>query len=60
MANIETEINNYTDYEDDLISYLNKNPLISYTVFKKKAIDIYLKHEYEFTIKKTTLSNISY
>ena len=60
LSNIETEINNFTDYKDDLISYLNKNPLISYTAFKKKAIYIYLNHEYNFTIKKTTLSNIYY
>jgi uncharacterized protein with FMN-binding domain len=60
LANIEKEINNFSNYKEALISFLNKNPLIGYNAFKKKAVNIYLKNEYEFCIKKNTLTNIYY
>ena len=54
LAHVEHEINNFTNYKEALIIYLNKNPLIRYSVI------IYLKNDYEFTIKKNSLSNIYY
>jgi len=60
LANIETEFKNRNDFKSYLISFLNFNPLISYGTFKKKAVKYYLKNEFNFSIKKSTLANIYY
>ena len=52
LAHVEHEINDFTNYNENLILYLNKNPLIGYKNFKNHTVKIYLKNDYELTIKK--------
>ena len=56
----EIEVKKREDFKSSLITFLNFNPFVSYGKFKKKAIKYYLKNEYNFSIKKATLSNIYY
>ena len=43
-----------------MINFLNKNPLVLYTHFKEYAIEIFLKGNYEFNLRKNILNNIFY
>lgn len=60
LANVEKTIVNYEEYKEELIDYLNNNPIKSYKNLKKKALDLFLKKDANFTLKKNTLSNIYY
>ena len=37
-----------------MINFLNKNPLVSFTNFKGFTIEIFLKDDYGFNLKKYT------
>ena len=46
-ADITAEINNYSQ---ELLQFLNLNPIIKYSEFKKKDLKYYYKNKYNFKI----------
>ena len=61
-SEIETNICNFEEYKNELINFLNNNPLISIYAFKKHALKLFLSsnNKFNFTLKKSTLDNIYY
>ena len=60
LADINIEVKNYKSFRKDLIEYLDFNPIIKYTDFKKKANKLYYKNKCNFEIKDNTFKNIYY
>lgn len=60
LADINSEINNYKNFKDELINYLNINPVIKYGDFKEKAINLYYKNNCNFKILDNTFKNLYY
>ena len=59
-ANIDAEINNYKEFRKEIKEWLNKNPIVKYREFKKKAISLYYRCQCNFEIKDNTFKNIYY
>ncbi len=59
-ADVTKNVYGYAQYKDDLIKFLNLNPLISIHEFTKYAMDLFLKNDLEFVLKKNTFKNIFY
>ena len=59
-ADIEAEVNNYKEFRKQVKEWLDKNPVIKYRDFKKKAISFYFKCQCNFEIKENTFKNIYY
>lgn len=57
---INKEIYNYNKFKFSLIEYLNKYPTITYTKFRKLALQLYEANECSFNVQNYTLSNIYY
>ena len=49
-SDINKDINTYEEFKNSLIEYLNVNPLINYTSFRKFATDLYYKTQSSFEI----------
>ena len=54
IADINSNIINYEGFKENLINYLNKNPLVSIYEFKKYALKLFLSsnNNCNFTLKK--------
>ena len=52
LANVTNNVYAFADYKEDLLKYLNLNPLITYTGFKQYAIKKYLSGKFEYNIKR--------
>ena len=52
-ANVTSNAHAFSNYKEELIKFLNLNPLITFTNFKTYAIKKYLKGEFDCSIKKT-------
>ena len=48
MADINEEINNYKEFRKQLITFLDKYPIIKYKNFKKKVNKLYIKNKCVF------------
>lgn len=59
-SNFNNNIKIYEDFKKSLIEYLNKNPIINYSNFRKYATDLYYKTKCTFEIKNYTFCNIYY
>ena len=59
-ADIETELNNYKEFRLEIKEWLDKNPIVKYREFKKKAISLYYRCQCNFEIKENTFKNIYY
>ena len=46
------EIENKEKYKEELLKYLNSNPLIILSQFNKQALDLYRGNDYKFNLKK--------
>ena len=57
---INLEIDNYKKFRENLINYLNLNPIITFYEFTKKAQTLYDDNGCTFEIKKYISSNIYY
>ena len=57
---INTEITNYQNFTEVLKELLNKNPVISFNDFTKKAQNLYYERNIEFNITKSYYSNLYY
>ena len=57
---LNAAINNYKNFKDELIKFLNLNPIIKYTDFKEKATKLYYKNNCQFKILENTFKNIYY
>ena len=51
---------NYKHFRQNLLKYLESNPIIKYTEFKKKATSYYYKYDCNFKINTNTFKNIYY
>ena len=60
FQNINLEINNYKNFRNGLIEFLNVNPMITYPDFVKESYKIYNNNNCTFDIKEHTFSNIYY
>ena len=60
QTDINAEVNNYKKFKDELIAYLDNNPIIKYKNFKLKSIKLYYKNNCQFKITKNTFKNIYY
>lgn len=60
MANLEVEFNKFSDFKTNLISFLNRHPLMSFAKFTKKKQLNKIKNENNFTIKNSKLNKIYY
>ena len=60
IQSINKEISNYKNFREELINYLNLNPVISFHDFAKEGQSIYDKNNCNFTVSKNTYSNIYY
>ena len=59
-AEIEKEINNYNELKETLLSYLNKNSMVTYKKFLKIAYKTYETNQCNFKIDKNTFKNMYY
>ena len=60
IQNINTEISNYNNFREELIKFLNLNPVISFHDFAKEGQNLYDKNSCNFNVSKNTYSNIYY
>ena len=51
LVNVTNNVFAFADYKEDLLKYLNLNPLITNTGFKQYAIKKYLSGKFEYSIK---------
>jgi len=54
------EIENKEKYKEELLKYLNSNPLIILSEFNKHALNLYRGNEYKFDLKKNFIRNLYY
>ena len=47
-AEIEAEVNNYKEFRKEIKDWLEKNPIVKYSEFKKKAISFYYRCQCNF------------
>ena len=59
-VDLNAAINNYKNFKEELIKFLNLNPIIKYTDFKEKATKLYYKNNCQFKILENTFKNIYY
>ena len=52
------EIENKEKYKEELLKYLNSNPLIILSEFNKHALNLYRGNEYKFDLKKNFIRNL--
>ena len=60
IRDINIDIDNYKNFKDCLIKFLNLNPMIKYYDFRKEAYNIYNNNKCSFKIESKTFSNIYY
>ena len=60
IGDINNEITYYSKYREELLNILNKNPLITYSEFKKKSSILFRYNDYNFDIKVNTIKNLYY
>ena len=55
MADISSNVNNFTQYKNELKKYLDSHPLILYKTFKYQANILYTTSEFDFILKENIL-----
>ena len=58
IGNINKKMDNYKNFREVIIKYLNLNPLIKYSDFRKYASELYEKTNFSFNIENYTFYNI--
>lgn len=57
-TDINAEVKNYKKFKEQLIAYLDNNPIIKYKSFKLKSIKLYYKCNCKFKITENSFKNI--
>ena len=52
IVNVNKNIYEFLNYKEDLIKFLNLNPLITFSSFKKYVIKKYIEGKFDCSIKK--------